>query len=61
MAAFISSHCCAVLFAGDDDIYQIAAAQALVGDAEQRVGVRGRYTRMISAFLFYHMVDKAGS
>jgi hypothetical protein len=48
------------LLAGDDDVDLIAAAQAVVGDAEQAVGV-GRQIDAHDLGLFVdHVVDEAG-
>ena len=48
------------LFTGDDDIYQISAAQASVGDAEQRIGIRWQIYANDIGLLVHYMVDKAG-
>ncbi len=46
------------LFAGDDDIDVVAAAQAMVGDREQRVGVRRQIDADDIRLLVHHMVDE---
>ena len=48
------------LFAGDDHIHIIAAAQAMVGDREQAVGIRRQIDANDVGFLVHDMIDEAG-
>ena len=48
------------LFAGDDDIDVVAAAQAMVGDGEQGVGVRRQIDADDLGLLVHHVVNEAG-
>ena len=48
------------LLAGDDHIDVIAAAQAMVGHGQQRVGVRRKINANHLRLFIDHVVDKAG-
>ena len=48
------------LLAGDDDVDVVAAAQAMVGDREQRVGVGRQIDADDVRLLVDHMIDEAG-
>ena len=48
------------LFAGDDDVDEVARAQAAVGHAQQRVRIRWQIHANDVGLLVHHMVDKAG-
>ena len=48
------------LLAGDDDVHVVAAAQAVVGDREQAVGVRRQIDAHDLGLLVDDMVDEAG-
>ena len=47
------------LFAGDDDVDEVARAQAPIGNIEQRVGVRREKNTDDVAFLVHHKIDEA--
>ena len=48
------------LLAGDDDVDVVAAAQAVVGDRQQGVGVRRQVDPDDLGLLVHHVVDEAG-
>ena len=48
------------LLAGDDDVDAVLAAQAMVGDLEQRVGVRRQIDADDVGLLVDDMIDEAG-
>ena len=60
MPASMSSHCGAGLLAGDDDVHVVAAAQAVVGDGQQGVGVGRQVDADHVGFLVDDDVEKAG-
>ena len=47
------------LFAGDDQVHVIAAAQAMVGDGEQCIRVRRQIDAHHLSFFIHHMIDKS--
>ena len=55
-----SSHCERGLLAGDDDVDVVAAAQAVVGDRQQRVGVGRQVDADDLGLLVDDVVDEAG-
>ena len=54
------SHCCCRLLAGDDEVDVVAAAQAVIGDGEQRVGVGRQVDADDVGFLVGDVIDEAG-
>ena len=48
------------LLAGNDDVDVVAAAQAVIDDREQRIGVRWQVDADDVGFLVRHVVDEAG-
>ena len=48
------------LLAGDDDVHVVAAAQAVVGDGQQAIGVRRQIDAHDLRLLVHHVVDEAG-
>ena len=48
------------LLASDDDIDVVAAAQAVVGDGQQAIGVGRQIDADDLGLLVYHMIDEAG-
>ncbi len=59
MASSMSSHDGRGLLAGDDDVDVVAAAQAVVGDREQAVGVRRQIDADDLGLLVHHVIDEA--
>ena len=48
------------LFASDDDIHVIAAAQAVIGDRQEGIGIRRQIDAHDLRFFVDHVIDKAG-
>ena len=48
------------LFAGDDHVHVVAAAQAVIRDGEQRVGVGRQIDAHDVGFFVHYVVDEAG-
>ena len=48
------------LLAGDDDVDVVAAAQAVIGHRQQRVGVRRQIDADDLRFLVHDVIDEAG-
>src|SRR5207248_8942565 len=48
------------LFAGDDDVDVVAAAQAMVGDAQERIRIRRQIDPDDFGFFVHHVVNEAG-
>src|SRR5690606_9895103 len=48
------------LLAGDDHVDEISRAQALIGHAEQRIGVRRQIHTHDFRLLVHHVIDEAG-
>ena len=47
------------LFAGHDHVHIVAAAQAVIGDGEQRVGIRRKIDAHDLALLGEHVIDES--
>ena len=48
------------LLARDDDVHIITAAQTVIGDRQQRVGIRRQIDAHDIRFLVHHVIDEAG-
>ena len=48
------------LFARDDDVHIVTAAQTVIGDRQQRVGIRRQIDANDLRFLVHDVVDEAG-
>jgi len=48
-----------MLFAGNDDIDEIAAAQTVVGDAQQGIGIRGQENADDAGLFIDDQIDEA--
>ena len=48
------------LLAGDDDVDAVPTAQAVIGDVEQRIGIRRKIDTNDFGLLVHHMIDEAG-
>ena len=47
------------LFAGDDDVHIVAAAQAVIGDGEQGVGIGRQIYAYNVSFFIHHVIDES--